>query len=137
MSIRLSRTPSKVSVSQSIQTVNTIFGPCSLGAMIATLDPRRYPCVVHSYHSPTVWRCEAHHVIPLAWTKALRLPDSRTVALCGTGHDTLHIALAYTISERPLPYRLDPDMKPLLLEALEFYRANVETLRGLPFTSIE
>ncbi len=100
------------------------------------LDPTSSPCIAHSSHRPAPWVSEAHHVIPLAWTNRLGLPQSRTIPVCPTGHDQIHRAVAARIAGRR-HRRLDPDLEPVILEALAFYRAHPDRLAGAPLTQAE
>jgi hypothetical protein len=82
------------------------------------LDPERYPCVLHDYHSPLPWATHSHHVVPLAWTRAASAAESRTVPVCPTGHDALHRALQALVEGREPLRRVGRPTMILLQEAM-------------------
>ncbi len=88
------------------------------------LDPEQHQCVLHKTHRPQPWVLEAHHVIPLAWTRELQKPESRTIPTCGTGHDAIHHALRSLIKGQRTKYRVDEMVAPFVREAMQFYREN-------------
>jgi aminopeptidase C len=55
------------------------------------------PCVLHKTHSPITVINERHHPFPQAWQIDLwgDVRDSRTVAVCATGHNSIHEAIRY------------------------------------------
>lgn len=73
---------------------------------LAQLMPKRTvaPCEVHIDHSPRTTFQEIHHIIPRAWqafwqpempphpgrADGQQLWDSRTIAVCRTGHGNIH-----------------------------------------------
>ncbi len=101
--------------------------------MQLTLDPVRYTCALgHRYHRPLPLVLHAHHVVPMSWTKALRVPPSRTVPLCPTGHENIHVLLRDWITGRRTDWRgVDERVRALVSEALDFYRANAPAQDGL------
>lgn len=84
-------------------------------------------CVLHSYHAPVPQGRHRHHVIPLAWTRALGLPESRVVDLCPTGHDNVHRDLRLALNGRM--WYASPKGRELVLEPFEFYKSRTEEER--------
>lgn len=81
-------------------------------------------CSLHTYHRPEPQGTHRHHVIPLAWTRALGLPESRTVDAGPTCHDNVHRDLRDAIAGRP--WHASGPSRELVLEPLAFYRAHPE-----------
>lgn len=100
------------------------------------LDPVKRPCLIHVYHSPAPWGNDGHHVIPQAWTQHLRIPDSRIVALCPTGHDVVHRAIAAELAGKT-HRRLPVPAEGIVTEACDFYQMHLDELRGAPLTEVE
>ena len=88
--------------------------------MIEELHPS-VGCYAHAYHRPEPLLLEAHHRIPLAWTRQLGLPESPTVALCPTGHDNVHVAIRHVVRGDPLPARFGERTRELIGEASTFW----------------
>jgi hypothetical protein len=99
-------------------------------SVVLTLDPERFPCVVHSYHAPRAETNHAHHVVPLSWTDAIGAPEGRTVSICPTGHDNVHVAIRKLLNGR-VPPRLGPRSQALVDEAIEWW-----TTRSLAHRSL-
>lgn len=67
------------------------------------LDPDAFPCAVHArHHTPQPRRNHRHHVILESWTKRLELPAGRTVPLCPTGHENIHVAITMALEANSL-----------------------------------
>ena len=84
-------------------------------------------CELHVYHAPKPQGLHRHHVIPLAWTRALGLPESRTVDLCPTGHDNVHRDLKLALNGRM--WYASAKGRELVLEAFDFYKSHSESER--------
>ncbi len=86
---------------------------------VRTLDPARYSCALHRFHSPLPLVLHAHHVVPLTYTQTHGLPDSRTVPLCPTGHGNVHVLIRdWQTGRRTNWARVDERVRPLVAEAL-------------------
>ena len=86
-------------------------------------------CQIHDYHRPEPQGHHRHHVIPLAWTRAVGEPESEVVNLCPTGHENVHRDLRAAI--RGLPWRAGIRSSVLVHEALDFYGAHPEAQDSL------
>lgn len=61
------------------------------GEQQRTVDPDDAPCHCVTRHQPTTQRNHWHHIVPLSWGGADT--DANQIALCPTGHDTVHLLL--------------------------------------------
>ena len=93
------------------------------------LDPS-VGCYAHAYHRPEPLLLEAHHRVPLAWTRHLGLPESETVPLCPTGHSSIHVAIRRMVRGDEVP-RLGPRSLALVGEAAAFWFAQRELPQSL------
>lgn len=82
-------------------------------------------CSLHAYHAPRPQGTHRHHVIPLAWTRALGLPESRVVEAAPTCHDNVHRDLRDAIAGRP--WHASGLSRELVLEPLAFYREHSDS----------
>lgn len=69
---------------------------------VSDADPRRIdhraaPCGLHTFHSPITVQNELHHPFSQYLQRRVwgEVRDHRLVSLCGTGHNTVHVALRY------------------------------------------
>lgn len=86
-------------------------------------------CELHKYHRPVPQGVHQHHVIPMAWTIALGIRPSETIAACPTGHDNIHRDLRAAIQGKT--WRASGRSREAVLSALAFYRDHTEAKEKL------
>jgi len=101
------------------------------------ISPLVAPCVIHATHQPRAWINDEHHVVLESWTKALGLPQWRKLPICPTGHVNIHAAIRDRIAGRPYEFYVNPAMKELVDEAMEFWEANKTALTSHAISGLE
>ena len=108
--------------------------------LLAGLSTEVADCLLHGpadHHRPRPFLYDRHHVILESWTTALKLPQSRLVPLCPTGHVNVHAALRDRIAGRPYAYHVSKGMAALVDEAYGFWFTHQEALSGHAISGLE
>jgi hypothetical protein len=90
-----------------------------------TLMKTTQACILHKRHEPVSHINEKHHIFP-EWLQALATVDipaptkGATVVVCATGHNNIHAALNYFITNREWPRWLVGEQARFALFAMNY-----------------